>query len=243
MGATVSKSKQKILVDSMSSIVSEVTTTYITNNTNKIASIQYMTVNGDYANFQCGDKPFDISQTNNVQFSVLSTNKNDASTTMTNDILNQITAALENKSNQSISGLNLGQAAVNIQDQNIQQQIRTYVKNSVNSTIENMLTNQLDSNQGMTINLKGATVQGEGCSMTQVGQIAMFSDQAAQNMVDNAIANKLITVVDDQAVAENKQTLTGVSLLGLIGGGAFGFIGFVLILYIIYTVIKKKNDK
>lgn len=240
MGATVSKSNQTVVLDSLTSIVNNVTTTYVNDNSNKVNSDQKMYIDMSNSNIYC-----DISgnQISDVNFSVISTNKNEASTTMTNNILAQITTALESKSDQSISGLNLGQAALNIQDQNIKQKIYTMVNNSVNSTIKNVFSNEAGANQGMYIKIVGANVFGSKCEFSQANLIKMFSQQTAENMVQNAIDNKLVTVVDDTAVAENKQTLTGVSLLGLIGGGAFGLIGLMIIIYIIYTVVKKKQDK
>jgi hypothetical protein len=240
MGATVSKSNQTVLVDSLTSIVNKVTTKYVNENSNKVNSEQKMYIDMSGSNIYC-----DISATqlSDVNISILSTNKNDAEVKMSNDIMAQITAALESKSDQSISGLNLGQMAVSIQDQEIQQQIRSMVSNSVDSTIKNVLSTQTDISQGIYFKATNSNILSDVCDFSQNNMIKMFSQQAAQNMVTSAIDNKLVTVVDDTVVAENKQSLTGVSLLGLIGGGVFGFIGLILILYIIYTVIKKKQDK
>ncbi len=240
MGATVSKSNQTVLVDSLTSIVNKVTTSYINENSSKVSSDQKMYIDMSGSNIYCDIKSTQISD---VNISILSTNKNDAEVKMSNDIMAQITAALTNKSDQSISGLNLGQMAVNIQDQNIQQQIRSVVSNSVDSAIKNVLSTQTDISQGIYYKATNSNILNDVCDFSQSGMITMFAQQAAQNMVTSAIDNKIITVVDDTATAENKQALTGVSLLGLIGGGAFGFIGLLLILYIIYTVVKKKQDK
>jgi hypothetical protein len=240
MGATVSKSDQTVLVESLTKIVNSVTTTYINKNSNKVSSDQKMYIDMSNSNINCN---ISATQISDVKFSILSTNKNEATTTMTNDILNQITTALENKNDQSISGLNLGQAALSMQNQNIKQQIQTCITNSINSSIVNIFENTAGSGQGMYIKLVGSNIFGETCDFKQSNLIQMFSEQTANNMVQNAVDNGLVTVVDTQAVAENKQSLTGVSLLGLIGGGAFGLIGLLIIIYIIYTVVKKKQDK
>lgn len=239
MGATVSKSKQDILVNTVSGIVNTVTTNYVNANSNKVKSDQELIIDYEGATINCD---VNVTQTSDVKFSVLSTNRIEATATLTSEIVNKITAALDSASKQSISGLNLGQLAVNISDQKIQQQITSFVNSAITTTISNVLVSKAEAEQKLHLNFKGATISGAKCGFTQATQIEFFSHQVAENILQNAVTSGAVTEVDDTVKATSEQSLTGVSLMGLIGGGIGGFIVLIVIIVIIYKVVQNRNS-
>jgi|CXWK01.1.fsa_nt_gi hypothetical protein len=237
MGANVSKSTQSVLMEQTTNIVNNVLTTFKTKNINKIDASQTINVIVS-GTVKCkGD--LNLIQSSNVTFSAVMNASNSDKTEMSNQITQQLTAAVTNMIQQENSGINLGQANVNWSDSNVQQKVATGISTAFNTTIENTLKN--DANNKQVINFYVGNVDADGdCTFSQEQQTKMLSQMIAQNISNNLISNITDTSMGVTSSNEVKQTNAGLNW-PWIGGGIFGVVGFCIFAFIIFKVMKKKN--
>lgn len=241
MGANVSKSSQKVLMDASTKIVTQVLTNFKNSQTNNINAYQITYVEiGKGAVVKCtGD--LKMRQVNNVIFSALMNASAQDKTNISNEITKELTAKISSLISQENSGINFGQANVNWSDSEIQQKVATVVNTSVSTTIENSLVNNLNNKQGQFFIIgEGAYVEGGNCDFSQDATTALMSQMITQNIAENLISNVDKSILSGDSQMEVKQTNAGLNW-PWIGGGIFGVIGFCIFAFIIFKVMKKKT--
>lgn len=233
----MSKSTQSVLMEQTTNIINNVLTTFSTKNSNKVDASQTINVivNGTV---KCGGN-LNLIQTSNVTFSAVMNASNADKTQMSNQITQQLTAAVTNMVKQENKDINFGQANVNWSDSNVQQKVATGVATAFNTTIENSLKN--DANNKQVINFYVGNVDASGdCTFSQAQQTKMLSQMIAQNISDNLISNITDTSMGVTSSNQVSQTNAGLNW-PWIGGGIFGVVGFCIFAFIIFKVLKKKK--
>lgn len=240
MGANVSKTTQSVLMEKTTNIVNNVLTTYATKNSNKINTSQVTNIiNGKGAIYECSGN-IEIKQVINTTFSALMNASNEDKKEMSNQIVQQLDAAVKTAIQQENTGINFGQANVNWSDSSIQQKVNNSVQNALTTTIENSLKNSVDGSQQINFINEGI-VRGANCIYNQGNTTYFLSQMITKNIANNLIANVDDTLMSATSTTEVKQTNAGLNW-PWIGGGIFGVIGFALFVFIVYKVMKKKNN-
>lgn len=233
----MSKSTQSVLMEQTTNIINNVLTTFSTKNSNKVDASQTINVIVS-GTVKCGGN-LNLIQTSNVTFSAVMNASNADKTEMSNQITQQLTAAVTNMVKQENSGINFGQANVNWNDSSVQQKVATGVTTAFNTTIENSLKN--DANNKQVINFYVGNVDASrDCTFSQAQQTKMLSQMIAQNISDNLISNITDTSMGVTSSNQVSQTNAGLNW-PWIGGGIFGIVGFCIFAFIIFKVLKKKN--
>lgn len=241
MGANVSKTSQQILTKNTTDIVNQVITQYGNTQSNTLNNLQVIQVHvSKNAVLNCGS--LNATQGQNVVFSALMKINNEDTKELANTIVSKLAAQVASMTQQENSGINLGQANVNVNDSNIQQIMQTNVQSALKTTIDNTLKNNATNTSIIDFTIDGRVYIKGDCNFSQSSQVQYFSEMAALNIGKSLISN----YNEADATAESKNTVTqtnaGINWPWL-GGGIFGFIGFILVGYIIFTVIKKKKGQ
>lgn len=239
MGANVSKSSQKILMDASTNIITQVLTKFSTTQMNNVNASQIINVIVSGGQLSCGGN-LNLSQKNNVIFSALMNASSQDKKDMSNEISKQLDAKISSLISQENSGINFGQANVNWSDSDIQQKVSTAINTAFSTTIENTLKNDVANKQVINFYVdKNVTVAGN-CDFNQEATTTMLAQMITQN-----IAESLITNVDKNLLTADSQLQVTQTNAGLnwpwIGGGIFGVIGFCIFAFIIFKVMKKKK--
>ncbi len=233
MGGNISKSEQKVLMDTSTSIVNNVLTNFKTTQTNNQVGIQEVDINANV--LKCGGD-FSISQTQNNTISALMNATNTDTTDLTNKIYNQLDADVKNSIAQKNDGLNFLQANANWSSSDVEQRVRSAIHTAITTNIENSLKNNSSNIQIIPMEVRLFDITGN-CRWNQDQQIQLLSQMIANTAASLVMTNFVPTELGVTATNTVDQSNAGIFAFG----GIFGLIGVVLIGYIIYMVVKKKS--
>lgn len=236
MGVNSSILTQKVITDISTEVLNSVVSNFVTSNSANVSASQVLIIEADPNSLRnCRDAS--ISQNMKTSLGVLTNNTSAAAADISNKATNEILTQLTQKLEQANTGLPLLQANSSYSKQEIETKIKNTIANVLTTNITNSLTVDSNNRQFLLYRIRGTT-NADICTISQDMIQSVLVDATVKGAMDALLKSDIANVVTSTVTSDVKQSNT-FTLLGFIGGGIFGFIILVAIIYMIY----KKNNK
>lgn len=232
MGANNSMLKQSSVTEVTTNVLNSSISNFLNSQSVSSTSTQILQVTSP--NIKCNS--LKIGNTSKTTMGVLLNNTNDAANNIANAATTDAQNQLSSKVDQSNDGIPMLQFNNNMTWQDVKQKLTTTLATQLVTNITNNL--KVDSaNKQILLVTSDIDVDGP-CDITQESVQDMIVQSTVAGAIKQLIDNKVISTAGTDMSSSSKQS-NSFTLLGFIGGGVFGFI---ILIGIIYMVFKKKAD-
>lgn len=234
MGANNSMLKQETVTNMSTEILNKSISNFTSENKASINSVQVISVTG--GSIKCGGN-FKMSNKSAGSLGVLLNNTSQAAANIANAATAKAESEMSTKVDQANSGLPMLQFNNSMSIQNRTTNVKTILATVLETNIKN--TMKLDNNNKQIINLVNPNMDfGGDCEWDQESIQKIIAQSTVEGAIQQLIDNKTLIETKDTMSSDVSQSNT-FTLLGFIGGGIFGFI---ILIGIIYMIFKKKSD-
>lgn len=239
MGANVSNTVNKAVNDATIDALNKVMNSYA-NNTNVRDSInQVRTLDFSGAKFiNC--TRINVSQNANITASVIASMDTNTINAVSNEVVNEMMASLNEKIEQMNKDLNLFQLNVSNTENSPLNRFKTKMTNIISNEVENNVTSISSASQNDVQLWKGAEIDcgGGAFDASQNAVITKTVENIFKSFVDNKAKNDAVNTLIADLTTEKTQTNIGLNIWAIIG--LVLAIGFVII---VYTIAMKATGK
>lgn len=232
MGANNSMLKQSSVTDITTNVLNSSISNFLNSQSVSGTSTQILKI--DNSNIKC--KSLTIGNESKTTMGVLLSNTNDAANNIANAATTEAQNQLSSKVDQSNSGIPMLQFNNNMTWQDVRQTLKTTLATQLVTNITNNL--KVDSTNTQILLITGNIDIDGPCDITQKSVQDMIVQSTVEGAIKQLIDNKVLSKTASTMSSDVTQSNT-FTLLGFIGGGIFGFI---ILIGIIYMIFKKKSD-
>lgn len=239
MGANNSMLKQETVTTQCTEILNKSINNFVQERSINLKNEQTITFYGPNGGpVKCG-KDLNIIQDAKTTMGVLLEDTSNAAANIANAATSKAQSDLSTKVDQANSGLPMLQFnnSMSIQQQtmNVKTTLATVLETNIKSSLNIDGTNK----QSIIFKVPASGIDvGGDCNLSQKSAIDMIAQSTVKSAIEQLIDNKTLTETKGSMSSDVTQSNT-FTLLGFIGGGIFGFI---ILIGIIYMIFKKKSD-
>jgi hypothetical protein len=234
MGANLSSTIQKTTNDTLIDSLNQSMNSFVQNTKSSSTINQDLYFSAKGANINC--KKIIITQSGKITTSTLSEMNSSAVSSLSNKVMNDLTAKLTEKLEQVNEGLNAFQANVSNTTNIVKNALDVNMKNIVENSITNEINSMAKSSQQGKIDFEGATITcgsgGEGEFI--INQEAVIN-QATESIMANISETDAVTDTTNQIISDlvtdKSQLNKGIDLTALLLALFIPFIIFGILAY------------
>lgn len=236
MGANLSVNRQKEVQEIFTQILNQNIQNFVNERSLNTNSSQILKL-GPNSKFKCGGD-FKVIQTSNTSLGVLLNDTTQAVQEIANKAAADMTAQTKYLADQSNQGIPILQLNTSVSEQEILQNIRSQLINSLQTNVKNQLKVDANNTQIIIFDPNVEITATGDCDLSQNAVQYMIAQSTVSNMASTLLTNDVSAVAKATADAEAKQK-NELTLMGLLGGGIFGFIILIGIVFMIFNKKKK----
>lgn len=237
MGSNSSTMKSEITTDITNNFLQTVSTDIKNENKSELDIKQTFKFEAPYSSFDNCNINFDQTQRGTVTSLMggLSNLSDDQKQKLTNDIANSQKQALE-QANKSLNLLQMNDSEI---DNNIRTSVNNNLETAINKTVTNLISTSSKGDQEASMNLYGMSCKGSDININQEQYMDVISENISENISESVQSNDVINKIKSEQESKVKQLNEGPSLLQSLSSLAciVSIIGFVL--FMKFSVLKK----